>query len=1040
MERRIQVYKGSTQAIVGPGLPPTGPEPGIENPIIVVTPAPTYVPEKTIAPLSSDPYSLTTIVPMGNPGLGSGTGTWQFRGNGTLAVDGDLELHEHHTLNSNARKTYALNPTMRKFKFEIHDLVLADNGPELPPDAFEAMLSIASNNATTYVGQITELSRTDSFLNIQRDGSFYAGPGVTVTGTIANNRLDLSKPIVVSVDITNLPDGTQATLGFDLIGFGITDSSVRLQVPEGSDTQNSISGFVYVDANNNGLFDSGEIPIPDVLVSLSGSATRTVFTGSDGSYRFDNLVDGIYTVTQSQAVNYNDGRDTQGTPILGTAENDRFVNLLLESNVAATNYNFGELPQIVPANNSISGFVYRDSDNDGVFDPEEVPIEGVNIHLFGPVTSSFTTRRDGFYSFTDLPDGVYSIVQTQPAGYDDGLDTQGQPVIGSVANDRFNGLAVSGGIKLVRYNFGERTLVAPQPNSIAGAVYLDTNSNGVYDSSEKPLAGVIVQLTGNGIERTFVTDDQGIYRFTDLPDGTYNVSQEQPAGYEDGPETIGTPALGTLENDRFVGLQLIGGIHASGYHFAERYFSTGTSFIAGWVYIDRNRNGRRDSGEPGLKQVEMRLSGPVSRTVYTNSIGQYVFTDLPAGSYTLTQAQPFPYHSGVTQVGTTGGLLVGDAVASIKLNGSTGGKDYNFAEHPKPDPSWNSIGGVVYLDANGNGKRDPGERVIPGVTINLAGPVQRSMTTGNDGTYAFIDLPDGVYSLSQIHPSAFIDGAESRGVPVLGLATDDLFEQVLLGNNTIAIEYNFGESGLQDPSRLSELTAPSPSEAELLERMRRDGERWKPSTDAHSLGYNHHYALDADNDGNISPLDVLVIINCINRDGMRLGIGRVIAGSTVDDNMYLDVDGDRLLSPLDVLVVINAINSGIPFQVPPDSGEGEGSSGLVGEGEGVSSRGIPPGYGWSTFASRGFDDLGFADRVVIERVYAPAQQHAIPTEPGRIPRPITATRIDKAWIDLEKEFDKAEEISFEEMNLDDIFANELDESILDALTTKYQRK
>ncbi len=138
---------------------------------------------------------------------------------------------------------------------------------------------------------------------------------------------------------------------------------------------NSIGGFVYVDANDNGTFDIGEQPISGVTITLSGAASRTVTTGTDGSYQFTALADGTYTVTQTQPSGFNDGKDTIGSPALGTVNNDQFVGLTLAgNNVQAANYNFGERPIEIVPNNSIGGFVYVDANDNGVFDSGEQPI------------------------------------------------------------------------------------------------------------------------------------------------------------------------------------------------------------------------------------------------------------------------------------------------------------------------------------------------------------------------------------------------------------------------------------------------------------------------------------------------------------------------------------------------------------------------------------------------------------------------------------------------------------------------------------------
>ena len=72
---------------------------------------------------------------------------------------------------------------------------------------------------------------------------------------------------------------------------------------------------------------------------------------------------------------------------------------------------------------------------------------------------------------------------------------------------------------------------------------------------------------------------------------------------------------------------------------------------------------------------------------------------------------------------------------------------------------------------------------------------------------------------------------------------------------------------------------------------------------------------DVSGDGEVIPLDVLLLINEINENGAR-----PLSGSSTNPPPFLDVDGDRTLGPLDVLMVINYINQ-------------RGNSGGLSEGE-----------------------------------------------------------------------------------------------------------
>jgi hypothetical protein len=104
-----------------------------------------------------------------------------------------------------------------------------------------------------------------------------------------------------------------------------------------------ISGYVYVDLNNNGLKDANETGIGGVIVTATNSltgASQSVLTNADGSYTLVGLIPGTYTLTETQPGFYSDGRDTRfgvDSPL-----NDQWVGISLAPSQAATGYNFGE--------------------------------------------------------------------------------------------------------------------------------------------------------------------------------------------------------------------------------------------------------------------------------------------------------------------------------------------------------------------------------------------------------------------------------------------------------------------------------------------------------------------------------------------------------------------------------------------------------------------------------------------------------------------------------------------------------------------------
>ena len=225
----------------------------------------------------------------------------------------------------------------------------------------------------------------------------------------------------------------------------------------------SIAGSVYLDANNNGLFDDGETPLAYVPVTLHGTAngasvTITVVTKPDGSYRFDNLKAGSYTVIESQPNGLIDGFETFDnlSPIAGSAGGtDAIGTIVLASGESDLDNNFGELRP-----SRIAGLVFEDANRNGALDDSDRAISGVEIVLNGTddlgqsVTLRTRTDGDGRYRFDGLRPGTYEVSERQPDGFDDALDFLGSAG-GVLGNDDLSAIALSQGIDAVGYNFSE---------------------------------------------------------------------------------------------------------------------------------------------------------------------------------------------------------------------------------------------------------------------------------------------------------------------------------------------------------------------------------------------------------------------------------------------------------------------------------------------------------------------------------------------------------------------------------------------------------
>ena len=117
--------------------------------------------------------------------------------------------------------------------------------------------------------------------------------------------------------------------------------------------------------------------------------------------------------------------------------------------------------------------------------------------------------------------------------------------------------------------------VAPPPAagtaSLSGRVYVDQTGAGI--------AGVAIHLTGrdaggNNVDLVALTDGDGRYEFTALRAGTYTLQEEQPPGYLDGDDAVGSvdgAESGVRDgNDRIAYILLADGSVGSEYNFVER--------------------------------------------------------------------------------------------------------------------------------------------------------------------------------------------------------------------------------------------------------------------------------------------------------------------------------------------------------------------------------------------------------------------------------------------------------------------------------------
>jgi PKD repeat protein len=146
--------------------------------------------------------------------------TWNTAG-ATNIINGTATLTEQSQKLSELTQAFIIPTGAKTLQFTIKDnhLITGDT-TKTANDAFEVAL-LDSNTFNPLAGTSIGLNHTDSLLNIQANGTIHKSDKVTITA-LGNNSS------IVTIDLTQVTPATQATLYFNLLGFGAKTSTITI--------------------------------------------------------------------------------------------------------------------------------------------------------------------------------------------------------------------------------------------------------------------------------------------------------------------------------------------------------------------------------------------------------------------------------------------------------------------------------------------------------------------------------------------------------------------------------------------------------------------------------------------------------------------------------------------------------------------------------------------------------------------------------------------------------------------------------------------
>lgn len=343
-------------------------------------------------------------------------------------------------------------------------------------------------------------------------------------------------------------------------------------------------------------------------------------------------------------------------------------------------------------------------------------------NISGNATRTLTTAQDVTY---DVSQGTYGVTEQVPNGW-----TQ--------TGNTCSNLVINGNTPLVN---GVPTLTCTITNVKLAKLKI------VKDAVPNDGQDFTFTISGNGLSPFMLDDDSDAtlsnnQQFINLMPGSYSVTEGAVTGWD----LTGLVCSGT--NNYSHQATTLGVTLAAGDDVTCTFTNTKRGSIAGVKFEDMNGNGIFDIGEPLLSDWTITLwSGQqqLSQAV-TGADGSYSFTNLVAGTYTLTEN----LLTGWTQTLAPG---------PVNLSAGQSSTDNNFGNFHNGE-----VHGYKFNDLNGNGSPDSGEPKLAGWQINLYGLGQdnqlnnllASTTTDAGGNYSFSDLAPGTYKVCEVLQTGWV--------------------------------------------------------------------------------------------------------------------------------------------------------------------------------------------------------------------------------------------------------------------------------------------
>lgn len=504
--------------------------------------------------------------------------------------------------------------------------------------------------------------------------------------------------------------------------------------------------IVWDDQNFNGIQEAGEPGVSGVSVTLQHQTMgveRIGVSDEKGQVSFPLLQPGDYTLTAT--LDQSRMFTVSGGDSLFSSDDSRSESRTVRV-AAQQESDFGRIGVI--RNTSLSLKAFHDSNVNGLAEDGEPVFAGARLTVLknGSQFAALQSDADGMAVLPLVRAGEYELRLSLPDGQIFSVDG------GENGSRFFSDKAASELTIPFTLKPGQDNLIlagVTLPGGISGALFVDTNSNGVWDSGEEMMPGFGIQALnekGQVVAET-QTIENGSYQLPALVPGNYSVRMmlQSPYIFSGAPSSEAeyrnrvisqTPEYG--DSDVFPvqpGQQVE---HVDGAIFRS-------AVIEGDVLLGDESDGF--SGQlGGLAGAFIELLNEDGMPVSSYTVA----TSDQAGHYLLKGALPGLYSLRYTlPEGAAFSRPLSDerSFTSSQFNVNAGDA---LSSQPLFVVKTGTYSGRAYIDSNINGRYDKGDQPVSGLRVLMESAIPantREAVSAEDGSYSISGLRPGSFSL-----------------------------------------------------------------------------------------------------------------------------------------------------------------------------------------------------------------------------------------------------------------------------------------------------